>query len=76
MIFRWLLILLLAARKSPEAEDYITADLSGTLPIILSAPHGGSIITFTPEVPDREDGCYVDGVCLFEHNCGTQDSTR
>lgn len=37
--------------------------------LILSASHGGTIDTFSPSIPDRDHGCYVNGACVFEHNC-------
>lgn len=49
--------------------DYLTVNLTGTMNLILSAPHGGTIDTFSPSIPDRDHGCYVNGVCVFEHNC-------
>ena len=59
-----------------SAEEYLTVDLSGNLNILLTAPHGGKLTTLTPAVPDREDGCLINGECVFNHSCGTQDPTK
>ena len=59
-----------------SAEEYITSDLSGTLNILLTAPHGGKLTALTPDVPDREDGCFDNGMCVFNHSCVTQDPTK
>ena len=52
-------------------NDYMSVDLSGSLNILLSAPHGGNIKALTPATPDRSYGCYINGKCVWRHNCGT-----
>ena len=57
-------------------DDYLHVDLSGSLNIILSAPHGGTIKTFDPPIPDRRHGCYIDNECVYSHTCGEPDEDQ
>ena len=39
----------------------------GTLNVILSSPHGGY---YQPEyIRDRDAGCYIEGECVWSHDC-------
>ena len=43
----------------------------GDLNVIVSAPHGGYEEPDT--IRDRTAGCFVDGECVWDHDCGTPD---
>ena len=59
-----------------SAEEYLTVDQSGNFNILLTAQHGGKLTNLTPAVPGREDGCLINGECVFNHSCVTQDPTK
>ena len=46
----------------------------GCLNLIITTPHGGHMKPSS--IPDREDGCFVNGACVFEHGCGIQDPVK
>lgn len=46
----------------------------GTLNVILAAPHGG--YDQPASVPDRDAGCYIGGMCAWNHTCGTKDTSK
>ena len=43
----------------------------GDLNVIIAAPHGG--YEDPDEIPDRDAGCYIDGDCVWSHDCGEKD---
>ena len=57
-------------------NDYLSVDLTGSLNILLSAPHGGNIKTLTPAAPNRRHGCYINGQCVYRHNCSAPDESQ
>ena len=46
----------------------------GTLNVIITAPHAGG--KKPSSIPDRVAGCFVGSNCVFEHGCGSPDSTE
>jgi len=57
------------------AQEYITYK-PGRLPLIVSAPHGGSLRPAS--IPDRENGCWVQSTnsCDFNHTCSPKDANQ
>jgi len=60
-------------------KDYVTYYRGSSLgwpPVILSAPHGGSLRPTV--IPDRDAGCWIDNEkrCEYSHTCGSKDFTR
>lgn len=74
-IFTWY-ILKFSLLMELATGNYLTVEMSGNLSMMLTASHGGKISSFTPDIPDREDGCFIDGECVFAHNCSTSDPTN
>jgi hypothetical protein len=46
----------------------------GTLPIILSVPHGGTLLP--SDIPDRTSGCVVSGSCTYQHSCSPKSDSQ
>mmetsp|Transcript_64026 Transcript_64026/g.93737 ORF Transcript_64026/g.93737 Transcript_64026/m.93737 type:complete len:165 (-) Transcript_64026:1266-1760(-) len=55
------------------AAEYVTY-VPGSLPIILSAPHGGS--ERPASIPNRQSGCWIGGSCQFRPDCSPRDADR
>ena len=51
-------------------SEYIEC-VPGTLNVILASPHGGYEEPDT--ITDRDAGCFVDGQCVWSHDCGEKD---
>ena len=57
----------LQTRVRRQSESYVEYR-PGTLNVILSAPHGGSL---RPDsIPDRSIGCWDGFQCIWSHDCG------
>ena len=53
-------------------EDQYVSYKQGDFPLIISAPHGGYLKP--DDIPPRQDGCLVNGRCVYRHGCGTTSS--
>ena len=65
-----------ATRMRPyyDSEKRYIKWVPGCLNLIITTPHGGHLKPSS--IPDREDGCFVNGACVFEHGCGIQDPVK
>lgn len=66
--------LVVTARRMPIQYDsrkrYIKY-VPGSLNVIITVSHGGDLRPSS--IPDREAGCFINGQCVYRHNCGTPD---
>ena len=59
--------------SSFAANNYIEYQ-PGSLNVIISMPHGGTLRPSS--IPNRDAGCFVNGQCIYTHNAGQKDPIR
>ena len=58
----------------PSESEYVEYIQGEGLPVILSAPHGGELRPSS--IPDRDAGCFIDGECVYNHECSPKDTSQ
>ncbi|XP_014668398.1 PREDICTED: uncharacterized protein LOC106809727 [Priapulus caudatus] len=68
-----LLVLCVCVKAAAPTSRWIEY-IPGNITLILGAPHGG---TEQPtSIPVRDAGCYINGKCVYRHDCGTKDFSK
>ena len=69
------ILLVLAVCVVGDPETWVVRETgAGRIPVILSAPHGG--LEDPDSIQDRDYGCYINGACVWSHDCGQKDTSK